>query len=1049
MLYFEAWARNIASATPTFVPVEAWTEKAEQIKNHIDLSQSTPNPIVTVQGLAGVGKTRFVYEIVSRLGAAKTLVLYAMDGVDGETMARYLANHPRTRGILITDECSLNSREKIKNSLSGHRERVRAVCIDNSGDRLGGVPELWLDKLPFAVVERILEENFPSVGPEQRRTYSKLAGGYVRLAADMCEHDPEIQQQTHFGPATNSIDDYLRLTIPDDKRLRVVEAIALFQKVGFAEEVSGELDALCALTGGNRQEVLEIALAMKDAPGFIAKTTRYLYVTPEIIAVTAFKRGWRRWFEPDPQAVLSRIPSILLPSFQVRLAQSAAPEVRALTGHFFWNTVAGLGASSLADPESTDRLATLVNTAPGQYLPALVRLVSEASLEELRQNRSRPRGWTSRRTLVETAERFVAFPEYFLQAEQVLRRLAMAENEPEFRNNATGVWKQLFKIQLSGTSVPFPERIELLKKLLFSPEADAERDLAVKALADTLDSTHGRLVGPPVIAGRLVPADWSPGTSGEFRKCLDLIVSLLARVIGHGTSSMKQAAWQIFGQRTRFLLSNGMLPALRAILAGPSIPEIHLPQILECIDNFLQYECGSTSGTLVDDLYCRDVAAWRGSLTPSDFFGRLKAVVGKDPWHHNMREEIDGIPSEITPLAEELKGDPGKLKACLLYLNSSAAPSAGLLGMALARLDREGRLLDGILREAETAKSSAFAVGFVSDLLKTQPEHGGRVNGWLDRMESEAPELAYYLALSVYEVSRPLERTLRMISERKLHVHSLRNFVANSLLDRMSPQDLRTALSLFLDAGDSQSLRIALDFIFHLSARGRLDDSPDTVSAMWRVLEASAVVEDRSNDWWVQIVQRLAKTEPAKACDVALLALTGKDFEKRGQAWCVLHTAAEIQPDLVMRKVGMLLLDPEREWHVRIGTSSGLFQCLPLESVKRWLTTAGILGARVLAHHLQPPSVDSEGSVTVPPLTEYVLRRWGDDETVFARFVASTHHARMFVGDIAATHRNEAQRARAFLSHPIPAIRSWAEQEVARGEALARNWTIQMEEQFL
>src|SRR5262249_45541333 len=134
---------------------------------------------------------------------------------------------------------------------------------------------------------------------------------------------------------------------------------------------------------------------------------------------------------------------------------------------------------------------------------------------------------------------------------------------------------------------------------------------------------------------------------------------------------------------------------------------------------------------------------------------------------------------------------------------------------------------------------------------------------------------------------------------------------------------------------------------------------------------------------------------------------------------------------------------------LRILRRSGLFEALPLESVQRWLDRAGIDGARMIANHLQPPFVDNEGKPQVRPLTEYVLGTWGDDETVFGRFAASTHHLQMYSGDIASTHRKEADRAWPFLSHPIAAIRRWAEHEVALGEEQARQWAIRNEEQFL
>ena len=68
---------------------------------------------------------------------------------------------------------------------------------------------------------------------------------------------------------------------------------------------------------------------------------------------------------------------------------------------------------------------------------------------------------------------------------------------------------------------------------------------------------------------------------------------------------------------------------------------------------------------------------------------------------------------------------------------------------------------------------------------------------------------------------------------------------------------------------------------------------------------------------------------------------------------------------------------------------------------------------------------------------------------VFGRFAASTHQLQMYSGDIAATHRREAERARLFLSHSIRAVRRWAEREVELGEMQAREWTTRLEEQDL
>ena len=245
--YFEAWKPNATKTTPTFVPVEEWRGTAELIGAHVDLRQPVAGPIITLQGVAGVGKSRLVYEILANLPGAINLVFYTTDGDDAEHVARFLANNPRTRGVLVADECPLLSRAGIMKTLKGHSARVRVVCIDNSGERLGSSGELWLDQLSSSTVERVLAENFKWVPVDRRRTYAEESRGYIRLAAGLCEYDAEIQSKGHFGPALDVLQDYYPERLPEERQRKAVEAISLVQKVGFGEGVQEELDALAPL----------------------------------------------------------------------------------------------------------------------------------------------------------------------------------------------------------------------------------------------------------------------------------------------------------------------------------------------------------------------------------------------------------------------------------------------------------------------------------------------------------------------------------------------------------------------------------------------------------------------------------------------------------------------------------------------------------------------------------------------------------------------------------------------------------------------------------
>jgi hypothetical protein len=326
--------------------------------------------------------------------------------------------------------------------------------------------------------------------------------------------------------------------------------------------------------------------------------------------------------------------------------------------------------------------------------------------------------------------------------------LALAETEARIGNNATGVWKELFRIQLSGTATPFSERMELLGNLFFSSDP-AERGLAFEALKETLNFTGTRMVGPSVVAGQIVPPDWRPASGKEFQDCLELILALFDRIVGErGSPDLRDTAWSAVATHLPSLLSYGMLPRLKEMVQRRSIPDACLPDLLQSLDDFLHYECGGKSGGVFEDSVCQEAAEWLRALTPVDFAGRLKAVIGKDPWHHSMREELSGIPSEIIPLAEEVSRDPAKLQTVLPYLNSPAAASAALFGDALASLDTHGNFMDDILSAADSTGSNALARGYIGRLMSIGPSAAERLNTWLDRFEENAPELAYWKCCS-------------------------------------------------------------------------------------------------------------------------------------------------------------------------------------------------------------------------------------------------------------------------------------------------------------
>jgi hypothetical protein len=78
-LDLEDWGNRITELTSRYVEVESWTAVKQSILEHTNFNIACNNVIFQLEGEAGVGKTRLVFEALSSIAGAKSLVLYAID----------------------------------------------------------------------------------------------------------------------------------------------------------------------------------------------------------------------------------------------------------------------------------------------------------------------------------------------------------------------------------------------------------------------------------------------------------------------------------------------------------------------------------------------------------------------------------------------------------------------------------------------------------------------------------------------------------------------------------------------------------------------------------------------------------------------------------------------------------------------------------------------------------------------------------------------------------------------------------------------------------
>jgi len=201
---------------------------------------------------------------------------------------------------------------------------------------------------------------------------------------------------------------------------------------------------------------------------------------------------------------------------------------------------------------------------------------------------------------------------------------------------------------------------------------------------------------------------------------------------------------------------------------------------------------------------------------------------------------------------------------------------------------------------------------------------------------------------------------------------------------------------------------------------------------IWDAIVAAVKNPGGQTYWLTHVLRDVAPTNWPLAIRLACDALVSKNYEFEREAENLLAIWAPEQPEKVLSGIGALMLDEKVGWKF-FASRLGIFHAIPANHVIRWLEGVGVKGARKLARHLPRPFVDASGAATVPPLTEFVLSHFEEDEPTFREFCAGTHSFQMYVGDIASQRESEAAAVRPFINHPLRRVREWARYENESG----------------
>jgi hypothetical protein len=1053
---FRTWDRMASAQSPTFVAVETRQAASEVIRDFADLAQPVRDPVLTIGGEAGVGKTRCVVEGLRPLPGIAALMVATDDVHAAIEVIQRLLNDRTTRAVFVVDGMDVTTRDRLGRLLAADAHRLRVIAIDNER-REGAAPagEVRLGPLNRPDLERILGANFPGIPHETRWAVTELADGFVRLAVDVCRH-------IHLLPAGgNTIamasvirDQYLAVRLSGEQRA-VVELVSLVARVGYLGDVGAELGALCAAVpaaGLTPQRVTSVAGALRHAPGFVAVGPRYLYVTPRVVAQAAFHSAWERWVRTNGEAFITALPVELEDAAYRQIRDAGTADARRLVAGLHESWVEQLVPDNLADPDIIYRLLRIVEVEPETFLPSLADLIESATPGQLAgldhvpdMQRSRRERWTARRRLVCLAEWLIRFSEFFPFAERILYRLALTETET-YGNNATAIWCQVFRPLLSGTMLSFADRLTGLERRFGGAQTDADVRLCLRGLTEplTADRPATRTASPSLVSGRIPPPDWYPVTAAEQRGVWAATLGLLARLARHPNLAVADGVVDIAIQHG-FSLIRQHLQEFVAVVESRPLGEARRSAILELLDHYLRIE-GRPGRRAAPADTVPAVRAWRERLLPTAFHDRLRVTVRRT--YYDLHSDLeDHGEAELTNLARQLLAEPDALAPELPWLYSVEARSAYALGPHLGRLDEHGNVLDQLFEAAVDGPDVSFLRGYVFGLLGNHPRMTVRVSELLDRFTRSHPGLVFELLTTGIASLNPFARTLGLVDAGLLPAAQLQAYWRLVGTRSLSTDELTSVLTRMLAAaagGDAEAGRGAVDVLMtqvHARRRERHDGVPfdDPILPLVRsVLEVSLSGRHRPDEYeWGEVLTEFGRSKPVEAIRVGVAALGSDNSVALSDATeNYLATAAPQHPEILMTELGRVLLDPRRGRRARVHSLAPVLGAMPISIVGAWVDQHGLEGARAIAG-LLPALFLCDGVPTIPELTSLVMDRFGDDEDVtdLFRMGASNHGVR--VGDIAADLDRDAEVARTFRCHATRWVRNWASaaERSARGAA--------------
>ena len=359
-------------------------------------------------------------------------------------------------------------------------------------------------------MDSLTRTNFPLLSEEERRFVVAHGDGNPRWAEVLGRRVQDASGDAVAAEliAANDIEQFLTYVLPEGRDFFIASALALFDRVGFDEELAPDLEALAEFFDTDVDDLHRVAQSLEQA-GLLVRRGRYRSVVPQPLAVVLAAAAWETNGEKIVSQLIPQLDDNLALYLFRRLAELGGFESSDGVLQQLLSVNGPFASLESIERDGTMRLLTQLAIAlPEPVMRHLGELVELASEQELRDLSG------LRRDLVWTLEKLSWHTATFNRAASCLLKLSHAEIE-SYGNNATGTWLALFKPLLPTTAAAPESRLRYLNALAAS-ERKEDRLMATAGFSTAIElGSRATFISAELQGGAIVEARGRPETWGE------------------------------------------------------------------------------------------------------------------------------------------------------------------------------------------------------------------------------------------------------------------------------------------------------------------------------------------------------------------------------------------------------------------------------------------------------------------------------------------------------------------------------------------------------